>query len=583
LIQKKHLKWIAVVGLLAILIVGVFNPFEIVYGLDQSNEATSTGYFLMDSETQDTYPIVAQGFKMSVIAGNINRISFRAMRWSAVTGTIKVQIWRDNYVAPTGPDVLLYSTEIYPALIIGTTWVNVFLNFTYGNFGATFLVLDFTDTIFAGGSYIRIYHSGNSYHVTDDFGNMWSGTWQRNTNNVWSYDATKDLLFRVYRGLIRCWKCDGTNAVSEDFPWGTICGQGGVVDYPYTTVPPCSGGSNNPPICSEVTGDSSEGLIGTTYSFIVHGSDPDGDAIQYKIDWGDDTPVPPYQASYLFSHSWSAEGYYVIQGRVQDEHGAESTWCAPFTMFISEEQINNPPVCNDITGPSSGSVGNSYQFMIDASDPDSDPLQYYFDWGDMTNSGWIDTDVSNKSWSSQGTYSVKAKVRDDSWFESEYCSPVTISITNTGDVFSIIFVLKDRASGLALSDATIVFNSETKISGSDGNLVFGGIPRGSLTATATKDGYKPLSGTIVVDESKTIYALLAPVSESYESVFSDSPSPPPPFDMSLYVLIAMIIIGVVATVAVAFKAPGISAKIGLSVIIWIITAIIYLLMYGGVI
>jgi hypothetical protein len=140
----------------------------------------------------------------------------------------------------------------------------------------------------------------------------------------------------------------------------------------------------------------------------------------------------------------------------------------------------------------------------------------------------------------------------------------------------------DRGSGLPLADATVAFNTETKTSDANGNAVFSGVLSGTMTASVTKDSYKPLTGSIVVDESKTMYALLASTSESYDSVFSDTPSPPQPID-NLYIIIALVIIGIVTTLIAVIKAPSIPLKLGIPVIIWIFIAILYLLFYGGMI
>ena len=582
MVKKKHLKWVIVIGLLAILIIGVFNPFEIIYTLDQSNEASQTGSFLMNSATQDTYPVIAQGFEMSnPIAGNINWVSFTALRSSIVTGTLKVQIWKDDLFEPRGPDLLVKSYSIPPVIITSSiAWVSIPINCTYANMGCSFLVLDFTDCIFTSSSYIRVYYSGNSYQADDDTFGLWSGTWQRSVNNVWTVDMSKDLRFRAYKGLIRCWQCSGTNPVSHDFGWATVCGQGDAVNYPYSTEPTCGGGGNNPPICNSINGPT-EGIIGTEYEFTVSGSDPDGDSIEYKVDWDDGT-VSPYQSSNTFTHTFWSEEYYDVTARVQDEHGSESTWSIPLTVFIGETGTNSPPVCTSVTGPTTGSTGVSYQFMADAVDPDGDPLQYYFDWGDGTNSGWIDTSVASKSWTVADVYSVMAKARDDSGLESAYCNPLSIVITGGGEtLYSVTFTIKNRGSDVPLQGALVTFNSETKTSDGNGNVVFSGVLGGTLTASVTKDDYKPLSGSIVVDENKLIYGLLALTTDSYDSIFSDESVPPEPDWFSQYlILIVLVIIGIIATIVAVLKAP-VALKVGIPVILWIIIAIICLLIYGG--
>jgi len=41
-----------------------------------------------------------------------------------------------------------------------------------------------------------------------------------------------------------------------------------------------------------------------------------------------------------------------------------------------------------VTGPTSGQTGTPYSFTATSTDPNSDQVKYYFDWGDNTNSGW---------------------------------------------------------------------------------------------------------------------------------------------------------------------------------------------------
>jgi hypothetical protein len=40
---------------------------------------------------------------------------------------------------------------------------------------------------------------------------------------------------------VTCWRCSGTTPVSQDFPAGTICGQGAASEYPYSSIPNCGG------------------------------------------------------------------------------------------------------------------------------------------------------------------------------------------------------------------------------------------------------------------------------------------------------------------------------------------------------
>jgi len=75
------------------------------------------------------------------------------------------------------------------------------------------------------------------------------------------------------------------------------------------------------------------------------------------------------------------------------------------------EVISTP---NLLSGPTGGLENVSYSFSTGGSYSYLDhPVQYLFDWGDGTNSGWLSvgTTSANKSWDSLGTYEVRAQAR----------------------------------------------------------------------------------------------------------------------------------------------------------------------------
>ena len=66
------------------------------------------------------------------------------------------------------------------------------------------------------------------------------------------------------------------------------------------------------------------------------------------------------------------------------------------------------------TGPGSGTVGTSYSFVTGGAISSlGHSVQYLFDYGDGTNSGWlpVGTVSALKTWGATGTYPVKAQAR----------------------------------------------------------------------------------------------------------------------------------------------------------------------------
>lgn len=89
---------------------------------------------------------------------------------------------------------------------------------------------------------------------------------------------------------------------------------------------------------------------------------------------------------------------------VQDTDIVENVVCVG-------EEISAP---STPSGPATGGPDMIYTYSTEGASSDYDhPIQYLFDWGDGTNSGWLPEGITSasKSWDSTGTYLVKARAR----------------------------------------------------------------------------------------------------------------------------------------------------------------------------
>jgi hypothetical protein len=82
------------------------------------------------------------------------------------------------------------------------------------------------------------------------------------------------------------------------------------------------------------------------------------------------------------------------------------------------EWTNQAPSAPTISGPANGKVGTSYTYTFTSTDPNGDQVSYYVEWGDTTNTGWFGPFASGASqtkshtWTSKGTFTIKAKAKD---------------------------------------------------------------------------------------------------------------------------------------------------------------------------
>lgn len=102
---------------------------------------------------------------------------------------------------------------------------------------------------------------------------------------------------------------------------------------------------NSPPnIPTTPTGPTS-GIEATVYTYSTSATDPDGDKIQYRFDWGDGTYSDWTQLvnsgqSGSKSHRWSIAGTYFVKTQAQDEYGQRSGWSNSLIVTIDEKESN---------------------------------------------------------------------------------------------------------------------------------------------------------------------------------------------------------------------------------------------------
>jgi hypothetical protein len=98
--------------------------------------------------------------------------------------------------------------------------------------------------------------------------------------------------------------------------------------------------------------------------------------------------------------------------------------------------INNQPPNKPAkpSGPTNGKAGEEHTYSSSTTDPDGDQIQYWFDWGNGENSGWIgpfDSGVETSAshiWNEKGNYEIKVKAKDIYGVESEWSDPLSISM-----------------------------------------------------------------------------------------------------------------------------------------------------------
>ncbi|KYK34050.1 MAG: hypothetical protein AYK22_01040 [Thermoplasmatales archaeon SG8-52-3] len=122
-------------------------------------------------------------------------------------------------------------------------------------------------------------------------------------------------------------------------------------------------------------------------------------------------------------------------------------WTSPASIdAVVDGSGNSQPYAPDISGPTFGKPGTEYEFTFTVSDPESDDVYLYVDWGDGDNEDYSgpytsgDDVVLSHTFSGQGAYIIKAKSKDISDSEGPW-GALQINIPRP-KVFAFIQILE---------------------------------------------------------------------------------------------------------------------------------------------
>ena len=202
---------------------------------------------------------------------------------------------------------------------------------------------------------------------------------------------------------------------------------------------------NSPPATPATPSGPIRGQAGTAYTYQAVTTDPDGDAMQYTFDWGDDTSstteLLDSGVAASVSHAWTIAGDYRLYVKATDSRGAvsaRSTYglhvkvVSPFQP--SSVIPNNAPTAPGTpSGVAAGLTSTEYQYSAVTTDPDADQLLYTFDWGDGMSSTTelLDSGVTasaSHAWAQPGTYAVQVETTDANGAVSASSSAVTVNV-----------------------------------------------------------------------------------------------------------------------------------------------------------
>jgi len=165
----------------------------------------------------------------------------------------------------------------------------------------------------------------------------------------------------------------------------------------------------------DIFSGSSTGYAGQVLNYTIGGGNSsEGYGIKYCIDWGDGSYSETNfidSEPVTISHIWNSPGTYDVKVMAIGNSGIFSAWSAPKKVTISNLTSSPFLIANTPSGPSTGEINETLSYSTSASSNIGGSPEYRFDWGDGSYSGWSFSSNASHSWSSAGTYTIKAQAK----------------------------------------------------------------------------------------------------------------------------------------------------------------------------
>ena len=169
------------------------------------------------------------------------------------------------------------------------------------------------------------------------------------------------------------------------------------VDVEVTDPP-----GNRPPVVEAAAAPSS-GMAPLSTLLSAQGTDPDGDRLTYRWEFGDGQAADGRVAQ----HVYILGGTYTATVTATDEHGATAT--AVVQVVVGNPAGNQAPTVQVAADPPSGTAPLQVRFSSAGSDPDGDALMYVWEFGDGGSAGGPSV---THTYTQPGTYVAKVTVTD---------------------------------------------------------------------------------------------------------------------------------------------------------------------------
>ena len=125
----------------------------------------------------------------------------------------------------------------------------------------------------------------------------------------------------------------------------------GMVEYSFTFSTGSSVGGNLPPEVTSYSASTYPAMPGQSVTLTAAATDPDGDSVEYRFDFGDGSASTPWSSTPSAVHSYPEEGHYQTTVQVRDPSGSLSTRRLTVTVVVPpagpRPSASGPLLCDE--------------------------------------------------------------------------------------------------------------------------------------------------------------------------------------------------------------------------------------------
>ena len=138
--------------------------------------------------------------------------------------------------------------------------------------------------------------------------------------------------------------------------------------------------------------------------FTANGSDPDGDALTYRWDFGDGSPVAAGRSA---RHTYTRNGVFTATVTATDRGGLTAT--DEVTITVGNPAGGQAPTVQVAADPTTGTAPLAVNFSAAGSDPDGDAITYAWTFGD---GGSMAGQQASHTYTAAGSYTATVTATD---------------------------------------------------------------------------------------------------------------------------------------------------------------------------